>query len=54
MVKNLVILVVVLFFGFWLMHDPHGLAHATSSSAGGTADFGGQVFGAVIKFVHAL
>lgn len=54
MVNKLILLVVVLFLGFWLLHDPHGLAHATKSSAGQTADLGDQLFSSVIKFLTDL
>jgi hypothetical protein len=54
MVKKLVLALVVLFIGFWLFTDPHGLAHATSSSAGQTWDLSEQMFRSVITFVHAL
>ena len=54
MVKKLVLALVVLFLGFWLFTDPHGLAHATSSSAGQTADLGEQMFESLIKFFRAL
>lgn len=54
MVKKLLLVVVVLFLGFWMVTDPHGLALATKSSAGQTADLGGQMFTAVITFLRAL
>ncbi len=54
MVKKLVLALVVLFIGYWLFTDPHGLAHATSSSAGQTWDLSEQMFRSVITFVHAL
>jgi hypothetical protein len=54
MVKKLVLALVVLFIGFWLFTDPHGLAHATSSSAGQTWNASEQMFRALITFLHAL
>ena len=54
MVKKLLVAVLVLFLGFWMFTDPHGLAHATKNSAGQTWDLSTQMFGAVIKFFHAL
>ncbi|HET7072038.1 MAG TPA: hypothetical protein VFI40_14530 [Nocardioides sp.] len=54
MVKKLVLVLVVLFLGFWMFTDPHGLAHATKDSAGQTWDLSTQLFTAVIKFLHAL
>jgi hypothetical protein len=54
MVKKLVLVVVVLFLGFWLFTDPHGLAHATRSSAGQTWDLSEQMFTSLIQFLRAL
>lgn len=54
MVKKLLLVVVVLFLGFWMFTDPHGLAHATKSSAGQTWDLSTQMFTALIKFLRAL
>jgi hypothetical protein len=54
MVKKLLLALVVLFLGFWLFTDPHGLAHATKTSAGQTWDLSSQMFTALIKFFHAL
>jgi hypothetical protein len=54
MVKKLLLVVVVVFLGFWMFTDPHGLAHATKNSAGQTWDLSTQMFSAVIKFIHAL
>jgi hypothetical protein len=54
MVKKLLLVVVVLFLGFWMFTDPHGLAHTTKSSAGQTWDFSTQLFTALITFLRAL
>jgi hypothetical protein len=54
MVKKLMLALVVLFLGFWLFTDPHGLAHATSDSAGRTWNLSEQMFRSVIEFFHAL
>jgi len=54
MVKKLLAVLVVLFLGFWMFTDPHGLAHATKDSAGQTWDMSTQMFTALIKFFHAL
>jgi hypothetical protein len=52
--KKLVIVVVVVFLGFWLFTDPDGLAGATSGSA--NAIWGGaqQLFSSVIEFIGEL
>ena len=54
MVKKLLLALVVLFLGFWLFTDPHGLARATTNSAGETWGASTQLFAALIKFLHAL
>jgi hypothetical protein len=54
MVKKLLLALVVLFLGFWLFTDPHGLAHATKDSAGQSWDLSTQMFTALIAFFHAL
>ena len=54
MVKKLLLAAAVLFLGFWMFTDPHGLAHATKDSAGETWDASTQFFTALIKFLHAL
>jgi hypothetical protein len=54
MVKKLLLVVVVLFLGFWMFTDPHGLAHATKNSAGETWDASTQMFAALITFLRAL
>jgi hypothetical protein len=54
MVKKAVIVVVVLFLGFWMFTDPHGLAHATRSSASETWNLSEQLFTALIKFLRDL
>ena len=54
MVKKLLLVVVVVFLGFWLVTDPHGLAHATRGSASQTANLTDQMFTALIAFFRAL
>jgi hypothetical protein len=54
MVKKLLLALVVVFLGFWLFTDPHGLAHATKSSAGQTWDMSEQMFRSVITFLRSL
>ncbi len=54
MVNKLLLVVVVVFLGFWMFTDPHGLAHATKDSAGQTWDVSTQLFTAVIKYLRAL
>jgi hypothetical protein len=54
MVKKLLLALVVLFLGFWLFTDPHGLARATRSSASQTWDLGEQMFRSLITFLRDL
>ena len=54
MVKKLLLVLLVLFLGFWMFTDPHGLAHATKNSAGQTWDLSAQMFTALITFLRAL
>lgn len=51
--KALLVLV-VLFFGFWMFTDPGGLADATGAAGGQVADWGSTFFSAVIDFVGEL
>ena len=52
--KKLLLVVLVLFLGFWMFHDPQGLAHATKSTADGTFGGGAHLFGAVLHFVKSF
>jgi len=54
MVKKALLVLVVLFIGFWMFTDPHGLADATKSSAGQTWSLSTHLFAALITFFHAL
>jgi hypothetical protein len=54
MVKKLLLALVAVFLGFWLFNDPHGLAHATRSSAGQSWDLSQQMFASLIEFLRAL
>ena len=54
MVKKALVVLVVLFLGFWMFTDPHGLARATQASASQTWDLGTQLFTALIKFFRSF
>jgi hypothetical protein len=54
MVKKALLVLVVVFLGFWLFTDPHGFAHATKSSAGQTWSLTSNMFSALITFFRAL
>jgi hypothetical protein len=53
MSKGLVVLVVV-FIGFWLITDPRGLADIAQSAGGQGWEWGGDLFRGIIEFVRAL
>ena len=50
MLKKALPVILVLFLGYWLVTDPHGLARATRSSADGTSN----LFTSLITFLRAL
>lgn len=52
--KKALLVVVVVFLGFWMFTDPHGLAVATKQTGGQAWSLSQQLFTAVIHFVHAL
>lgn len=52
--KKLVIAVLVVFLGFWLFTDPHGLAASSSTAGGGAWTAARSMFQAVIDFIDAF
>lgn len=52
--KKALLIVVVLFVGFWMFTDPNGLAGAAKAGVGQTWSLAEQLFTAVIHFVGAL
>jgi hypothetical protein len=52
--KKAVLILVVVFLGFWMFTDPNGLATAAKDGAGQTWALATQLFRAVIDFVGAL
>ncbi len=54
MLKKTVLVLVVVFLGFWLFTDPHDLAHATRSTTGQTWSLTSQMFTSLIQFIRAL
>ena len=46
--------VLVVFFGFWMFTDPHGLAAFTQSGGDAVTNWGGQLFKSVITFLGDL
>jgi len=49
-----VLAVVVVFFGFWMFTDPHGLAQFTQSSGDSIGSWGKQLFTSLITFLGDL
>ena len=54
MLKKILPLLIVVFLGFWLFTDPHGLAHATKSSASETWNLSSQLFSSLIAYFRDL
>lgn len=52
--KKAIIAVLVVFLGFWLFQDPHGLAHATKSAGGNGWDGASSFMSKTIDFVQDL
>jgi hypothetical protein len=52
--KKAVLVVVVVFLGFWMFTDPSGMAEASKSAASGTWSLAEDLFRAVIRFFGAL
>ena len=50
--KKVVLAVVVVFLGFWMFTDPHGLADAASAGGEQTWDLTTELFGALIAFIR--
>jgi hypothetical protein len=49
-----VLVLLVVFFGFWLVTDPHGLAQSAQRAGGQGAQWTGDLFTAVITAVKDL
>lgn len=52
--KKLLIIVGVLFVGFWMFTDPNGLADLTKSGSGNGWDLVKDIFENVIDFINEL
>ncbi|MFT4082073.1 MAG: hypothetical protein QM638_05765 [Nocardioides sp.] len=52
--KKVIIAVLVVFLGFWLFTDPHGLATTAKSAGGAGWDGATQMFTKVIDFIGDL
>src|ERR1700733_9856652 len=49
-----VLAVVVVFFGFWLFTDPHGLAPFTQPTGDAASNWGEKLFNSVIEYLGDL
>jgi hypothetical protein len=52
--KKAILVVVVVFLGFWMFTDPSGMADASKAAFGQTWNLAEQLFRAVIRFFGAL
>ncbi|WP_162799205.1 hypothetical protein [Nocardioides sp. 616] len=52
--KKLILVLVVVFLGFWMFTDPSGLAEAAKSGAGQAWELTTELFRALINFFGAL
>ncbi len=52
--KKAILIVVVVFLGFWMFTDPSGMAEAAKSAFAQTWSLAEQLFKAVIRFFGAL
>jgi hypothetical protein len=52
--KKIMLVVVVVFLGFWMLTDPNGLADTAQSAGGNGWDLTEQLFSGVIDFFGAL
>ncbi len=52
--KKVLVVLLVVFLGFWMFTDPNGLAEAASAGAGQSWNLAQQLFSAIIAFVGAL
>ena len=52
--KKVVAVVVIVFLGFWMFTDPHGLADFTSNSGDALWGWGQELFTSLIAFLGDL
>lgn len=52
--KKAILVVVVVFLGFWMLTDPNGLADSAQSGGGNLWDLTERLFSGVIDFFGAL
>jgi hypothetical protein len=52
--KKIVIIVVIVFLGFWMFTDPSGLADNTKAAGGAVWSMATDLFTGVIDFIQQL
>ncbi|HEY1133345.1 MAG TPA: hypothetical protein VGE77_02110 [Nocardioides sp.] len=52
--KKVILLLLVVFLGFWMFTDPQGLATSARDGGGGVWDALVSLFQAIIRFLGAL
>jgi hypothetical protein len=52
--KRVVTVVVIVFLGFWMFTDPHGLAAFTQATGDSVGGWGQQLFSSLIEFLGDL
>ena len=52
--KKVMLVVVLVFLGFWMFTDPSGMAEASKAAFSGTWNIAEDLFQAVIRFFGAL
>jgi hypothetical protein len=52
--RKAVVVLLVVFVGFWMITDPRGLAQSAQQAGSNGADLTGDLFTAVIAFVREL
>jgi hypothetical protein len=51
---KIIVVLLVVFVGFWLVTDPRGLADVAQSAGGTGWEWAGNIFRGVIEFLRAL
>ncbi len=52
--KKVLLILVVVFLGFWMFQDPHGFAVSAKSAGGGSWEALSSLFRGVIRFINQL
>ena len=52
--KKVLLILLVVFLGFWMFQDPHGFATSAKTAGGGVWDALSTVFRGLIRFLNQL